>query len=69
MINVWKVSLLATYTSPDINTNIKQGIATYGLMASWRRGFKEFADDIKKMLREYRFLANLEYEFVVLIGD
>ena len=38
-------------------------------MASWGRGFKEFAADMLKMLREYRFLANLGYEFVVLIGD
>jgi hypothetical protein len=47
----------------------EQGKATYGLMASWGRGFKEFAADMLKMLREYRFLANLGYEFVVLIGD
>jgi hypothetical protein len=31
----------------------EQGKATYGLMASWGRGFKEFFDDMKKMLREY----------------
>ena len=30
----------------------EQGKATYGLMASWGRGFKEFADDMKKMLKE-----------------
>ena len=47
----------------------EQGIATYGLMASWERGFKELFADMKKMLREHRFLANLGYEFVVLIGD
>ena len=42
----------------------RQRVMTYGMMASEARGWKEYADNQEKMIKEFRFESNLDYEWV-----
>jgi hypothetical protein len=42
----------------------RQGVMTYGMMASEARGWREYAGNQVKMLEEFRFAKNLDYEWV-----
>jgi hypothetical protein len=41
----------------------RRGVMTYGMMASEQRGWPEYADNQEKMLEEFRFEKNLDYEW------
>ena len=42
----------------------RQGVMTYGMMASEARGWQEYADNQEKMIDEFRFESNSDYEWV-----